>query len=95
MAASVAAADILATNCRELEFPQAYFQHLVVRSSAPGTVWPLAINVDDLNAGQYLGDFRGEPRNKFAAPRRNAKTGFYKCGCKGRCSIFCVAEFVN
>ena len=23
------------------------------------------------------------------------KTGVCKCGCKGRCSIFCVAEFVK
>ena len=41
LAASVAAAD---TSTQEL--PQTYSQHLVVRSSAPGTVCPLAIYVD-------------------------------------------------
>ena len=74
LAASAAAADTLATMSREKELLQANFQHPVVRSSAPGTVWPLAIYVDDSvpKAGQYLGDLRGEPRNRFAAPRRNA-----------------------
>ena len=46
LAASVAAADTLATKCRERECPQAYYQHPVVRSSVPGNVWPLAIYVD-------------------------------------------------
>ena len=41
LAASVAAAD---TSTQEL--PQTFFQHLVVRSSALGTVCPLAIYVD-------------------------------------------------
>ena len=45
LAASVAAADTLATKCREREFLQSYYQHPVVRSSALGTVWPLAIHV--------------------------------------------------
>ena len=59
LAASAAAADTLATMCCEHELPQAYFQHPVVRSSAPGTVWPL----DETPFSKL---------NKFAAHRRNA-----------------------
>ena len=47
LAASVAAADTLATMCvANKNYTQTYFKHPVVRSSAPCTVWPLAINVD-------------------------------------------------
>ena len=46
LAACVAAANTSATKCREQEFPQAYFQHPVVLSTALDTVWPLAIYVD-------------------------------------------------
>ena len=99
LAASVAAADTLATKCREREFPQAYYQHPVVRSSAPGTVWPLAIYVDgtpfsklDSILGIFVVNLGTNSRHLVGTLR---KTGLCKCGCKGWCSIFCAMEFVK
>ena len=99
LAASVAAADTLAKMCREQELPQTHFQHPVVRSSAPGTVWPLAIYVEgtpfsklDSILGMFVVNIVTSSRHLVGTLQ---KTGICKCGCNGWCSIFCVMEFVK
>ena len=99
LAASVAAADTLATTCRERDFLQSYYQHPVVHSSAPGTVWPLAIYVDGTPFSEldsilviFVVNLGTNSRHLVGTLR---KTGLCKCGCKGWCSIFFAMEFVE
>ena len=93
LAASVAAADTLATMCREQELLQAYFQHPLVRSSAPGTTRPLAIYVDGTpfsKLDSILGIFVvGIVTSSGHLVGTLQKTGICTC------SSFCVTEFVK
>ena len=68
LAASVAAADTLATKCSILPASSGTLKctwHCVAAGHLRG-------RDSVLKAGQYLGDLRREPWNKFATPRRNA-----------------------
>ena len=91
LAPTVDAVDTLATKCREQEFPKrisSIQQYARVHWHCVVAV-PVRGRDSVLNGGQYLGDLLGEPRNRLP------KTGSCMCGCKGWCSIFCVAEFVK
>ena len=86
-------------NVSRTRIPQTHVQHPVVRSSAPGTVWPLAIHVDgtevsklDSILGIFMVNIVTGSRHLVGTLR---KTGICMCGCKGWCSIFCVTEFVK
>ena len=98
LAASVAAADTLATMCREQEL------HPNMFPASSGTLectWHgvAAGHLRGLDSVLNAGILRIFVVNIVTSSRHLVgtmrKTGICKCGCRGRCSIFCVAEFVK